>query len=524
MGVKLIDGEMKPEKSFDLIHGFFQRVRAGLAVRKETLERAEQLALVDIEKLAARAYCRPLRPEAGFRRLYRASSETGARPRGSCSGCTFAAVLMSPHFFYRIPNAPAGVGRCRCPTSLSPGGSSYFLWSSLPDEDLLKAAHDGEAAVTKPSSRPRSGGDDARSEDRKSFASGAVRAMAPLSRFPRHRSDPRRHLPRLRCRSSASDVRGADPAHHPPDSRRPEDRRTPAQRCDFRQRDARQVLRRRDRNAVPKTASRRSKGGLVSSGGDAEHRPRRAVRDAGDPVEELGVAMDSPVKRGFWVACITCSARALPRRRRPTMPTLPKTEKESTPGRSGEMLAQHTTLDNGRGAMCNFSTALGLSYGRLRRGRPGTGTKDRRPKIESIGPLPWREKPRRHQRPDRLCRKESNRGVRAATSAGRFSVTLWAWSDAALGSAARRGDAEQVARRGTSSRCCSRPSCRSPQFRRRQRADRDFESASRWAMWAAVFQLAFFGRTNDDFGQTEEGKLENLPPRKIGRLKPRSIR
>ena len=144
MSVKLVDGEMKPETAnptFDLIHGFFQRVRTGLAVRAETLQRAEEPALVDLERLAQRAYCRPLRPDesASLRRLYQRLRKQGQEEEEALRG-TFAAVLMSPQFFYRIPNAPAGAGSQPLADDSLARRLSYFLWSSLPDEELLKAA------------------------------------------------------------------------------------------------------------------------------------------------------------------------------------------------------------------------------------------------------------------------------------------------------------------------------------------------------------------------------------------------
>ena len=65
LGVKLVDDAIEPQQpspQFDLIHGFFEQVRAGLAEYQQTLARAEEPALADLERLAERAYCRPLRP------------------------------------------------------------------------------------------------------------------------------------------------------------------------------------------------------------------------------------------------------------------------------------------------------------------------------------------------------------------------------------------------------------------------------------------------------------------------------
>ena len=66
LGVKLVDDELKPAKTgtqFDLIHGFFQDVRAGLTDYQQTLQRAEEPAFKHLERLAQKAYGRPLRQE-----------------------------------------------------------------------------------------------------------------------------------------------------------------------------------------------------------------------------------------------------------------------------------------------------------------------------------------------------------------------------------------------------------------------------------------------------------------------------
>ena len=115
LGVKLLDDAIKPQKpspQFDMIHGFFEEVRAGLAEYKQTLAKAEEPALADLERLAQRAYSRPLRPEEAkaLRGLYQRLRKQGLGVEASLRG-TFTAVLMSPHFFYRVPATPAGQRR-----------------------------------------------------------------------------------------------------------------------------------------------------------------------------------------------------------------------------------------------------------------------------------------------------------------------------------------------------------------------------------------------------------------------------
>ena len=148
LGVKLVEGELKPEKAnpqFDLIHGFFQEVRQGLAEYQQTLQRVEAIALSDLERLAQRAYGRPLRPDEieALRKLYQQLRKQGQGVEDSLRG-TFRAVLMSPHFFFHIPAAPSGEGIYPLAGDALARRLSYFLWSSLPDEELLKVAREGK--------------------------------------------------------------------------------------------------------------------------------------------------------------------------------------------------------------------------------------------------------------------------------------------------------------------------------------------------------------------------------------------
>ena len=84
-----------------MIHGFFQEVRAGLAEYKQTLAKAEEPALADLERLAQRAYSRPLRARGGQipARALSAAAEAGARRRGIAArhvhgGADVAALLL----------------------------------------------------------------------------------------------------------------------------------------------------------------------------------------------------------------------------------------------------------------------------------------------------------------------------------------------------------------------------------------------------------------------------------------------
>ena len=124
-----------------------------------------------------------------------------------------------------------------------------------------------------------------------------------------------------------------------------------------------------------------------SSRGDAEHRPGRAVRDAGDPVEELGGAADQPGQARLLGRASSCSATALPAAagRRADVAEVRKGEREDDPR---DAHGQHTTQQ--QCAMCHVHfDGLGAptmegfdAVGRAR-------TKDLAGrKLEAVGPLP----------------------------------------------------------------------------------------------------------------------------------------
>ena len=53
-------------------------------------------------------------------------------------------ILMSPHFCYRLDVSPPGDSAARLPDLALASRLSYFLWSSVPDDELLKAARSGK--------------------------------------------------------------------------------------------------------------------------------------------------------------------------------------------------------------------------------------------------------------------------------------------------------------------------------------------------------------------------------------------
>ena len=93
-----------------------------------------------VESLARRAFRRPVTAEDinPVMAFYKAGSATGGFDGGVRDA--LSAILASPHFLYRAESG-VGTSATRTLTDLELASRlSFFLWSSLPDEELLKAA------------------------------------------------------------------------------------------------------------------------------------------------------------------------------------------------------------------------------------------------------------------------------------------------------------------------------------------------------------------------------------------------
>jgi Protein of unknown function (DUF1592)/Protein of unknown function (DUF1588)/Protein of unknown function (DUF1595)/Protein of unknown function (DUF1585)/Protein of unknown function (DUF1587)/Planctomycete cytochrome C len=95
-----------------------------------------------VESLARRAFRRPVTAEdlTPLMAFYKSGSATGGFEGGVRDA--LSAVLASPHFLYRAETG-GGTGAARTLSDLELASRlSFFLWSSLPDEELLKLAAD----------------------------------------------------------------------------------------------------------------------------------------------------------------------------------------------------------------------------------------------------------------------------------------------------------------------------------------------------------------------------------------------
>ncbi|MEQ8785687.1 MAG: DUF1592 domain-containing protein [Pirellulaceae bacterium] len=101
-----------------------------------------------LERFASRAYRRPARESEVVRllRLFDLADENGESFERAIQLCV-QAVLVSPHFLYKVeqPGDPEKDGETRLLSEYELASNlSYFLWSSMPDNELLYLAHNGK--------------------------------------------------------------------------------------------------------------------------------------------------------------------------------------------------------------------------------------------------------------------------------------------------------------------------------------------------------------------------------------------
>ena len=122
--------------------------RARIFTCRPAARAGEDACAADIlSNLMRRAYRRPVTGADLARpiELYRAARDEGGFDAGIEMG--LAAVLVSPEFLFRVERDPAGVeaGAAYRLSDLELASRlSFFLWSSIPDGELLAAAERGE--------------------------------------------------------------------------------------------------------------------------------------------------------------------------------------------------------------------------------------------------------------------------------------------------------------------------------------------------------------------------------------------
>ncbi|BCS34389.2 hypothetical protein TBR22_A36190 [Luteitalea sp. TBR-22] len=112
------------------------------------LRLAEPGHVSDALAFASRAWRRPLttQEQATLRGFYRAMRTTRGLDHDGATRALLARILMSPAFLYRLETAPA-LTEGRLDSWEIASRLSFFLWSSVPDDELRRAAAAGELAT-----------------------------------------------------------------------------------------------------------------------------------------------------------------------------------------------------------------------------------------------------------------------------------------------------------------------------------------------------------------------------------------
>lgn len=141
-GVKLDD----PKLTEHPIHLFFSEIRQGLKRRGEQYAQAKPIYMRQLLEFAKRAYRRPLTPEE-VRRIeafYESTCQQAEYGIEQAVRGVVTSVLVSPHFCCRIAVPPEGDTVQPLSDVALASRLSYFLWSSMPDAELITLAQAGK--------------------------------------------------------------------------------------------------------------------------------------------------------------------------------------------------------------------------------------------------------------------------------------------------------------------------------------------------------------------------------------------
>jgi Protein of unknown function (DUF1592)/Protein of unknown function (DUF1588)/Protein of unknown function (DUF1587)/Protein of unknown function (DUF1585)/Protein of unknown function (DUF1595) len=134
-------GPSKNEIAIKAIEDHFDSVNASILFVEKARTEAEPRQLEALLQFAARAYRRPLTQSerAGLIAFYHSLREKDGLSHEDAMRDSVVSVLMSPDFCYRIDLVAAAGARALSDYALA-SRLSYFLWSSMPDAELLSRA------------------------------------------------------------------------------------------------------------------------------------------------------------------------------------------------------------------------------------------------------------------------------------------------------------------------------------------------------------------------------------------------
>jgi hypothetical protein len=134
------------EEALRAIEAYFTDISAKIRGVERARLAAEPSHLEALKAFAARAYRRPLAPSEQEELLafYRRLREKDHLRHEDALRDTVASVLVSPQFCYRLDPAEPGPAAAPLANCALASRLSYFLWSSMPDQELLDHAAAGD--------------------------------------------------------------------------------------------------------------------------------------------------------------------------------------------------------------------------------------------------------------------------------------------------------------------------------------------------------------------------------------------
>ncbi len=124
----------------------FEIISASIRRVEKDQVAAEPLHVQALQEFAEKAYRRPLSKEErdGVADFYRALRDKDGLGHEDAVRDTIVGVLMSPHFCYRVDLPGEGAGVRPLTDYDLASRLSYFLWSSMPDDELMSRAAAGD--------------------------------------------------------------------------------------------------------------------------------------------------------------------------------------------------------------------------------------------------------------------------------------------------------------------------------------------------------------------------------------------
>ncbi len=134
------------DQALEAIETYFAHISSQIRQVEQARQAAEPSHLAALQTFAARAYRRPLSPgeRADLLAFYRKLREKDQLSHEEAVRDTVASILLSPHFCYRLDLPEAGEAARPLPDYALASRLSYFLWSSMPDDELLAHAAAGD--------------------------------------------------------------------------------------------------------------------------------------------------------------------------------------------------------------------------------------------------------------------------------------------------------------------------------------------------------------------------------------------